>query len=160
MAPPSSTEELWRTAPVGNMTPLEQMKAYALREVMQSTDVKIPNCKEGSVNYQWIADRVRVYTSDGRVVQHPHRDSVRAFFERVDADEQWYPGKTYHVKKRGPKPLLNGAKRRAIATSMMAAKGRGEEPTSTLAMQLAPAACINPITELPFTKKYLCRVLS
>ena len=159
MAPPASVEELWTVAQLGSMPPLEQMKAFALREVVQSFDVHIPNSREGKVPYQWIADRVQVYTGD-RTVQRPERDAVRCFFERVDADPNWYPGKTYHTKKRGRKPLLHKGKRRAIASAMMAAKDRGLEPTSTLAMQLAPAACVNPLTDLPFTKKYLCRVLS
>ena len=146
-------------AQLGSMPPLELRKAYALRGVVQSLDVHIPKCREGRVLYQWRADRVQVYTGD-RTVQRPERDAVRCFFERVDADPNWYPGKTYHTKKRGRKPLLHKGKRRAIASAMMAAKDRGLEPTSTLAMQLAPAACVNPLTDLPFTKKYLCRVLS
>ena len=129
MPTPSTVEELWTVAPVGNMPPLEQMKAFALREVLQSADVKIANCKEGPVNYQWIAERVKVYTEDQRVVRHPSRVAIKLFFEKVDADEGWYPGKTYHTKKRGPQPLLNKAKRRAIASSMMAAKKSGVAPS-------------------------------
>ena len=47
MAPPASVEELWTMAQRGSMPPLEQMKAYALREVVQSLDVHIPNSREG-----------------------------------------------------------------------------------------------------------------
>jgi len=76
MAPPASVEELWTVAQLGSMPPLEQMKAYALREVVQSLDVHIPNSRKGKVPYQWIADRVQVYTGD-RTVQRPERDAVR-----------------------------------------------------------------------------------
>ena len=76
MAPPASVEELWTVAEVGSMPPLELMKAYALREVVQSLDVHIPNWREGKVPYQWRADRVQVYTGD-RTVQRPERDAVR-----------------------------------------------------------------------------------
>ena len=66
------------------MPPLEQMKAFALREVLQLADVKIASCKEGPFNYQWIADRVKVDTEDQRVVRHPSREAIRRFFEKVD----------------------------------------------------------------------------
>ena len=76
MAPPVSVEELWTVAQLGSMPPLELMTAYALREVVQSLDVHIPNCREGMVPYKWRADRVQVYTGD-RTVQRPERDAVR-----------------------------------------------------------------------------------
>ena len=71
MAPPASVEELWTVAQLGSMPPLEQMKAFALREVVQSFDVHIPNSREGKVPYQWIANRVQVYTGD-RTVHAPN----------------------------------------------------------------------------------------
>ena len=76
MAPLASVEELWTAAQLGSMPPLELMKAYALREVVQSLDVHIPNCSEGKVPYQWRADRVQIYKGD-HTVQRPERDAVR-----------------------------------------------------------------------------------
>ena len=76
MAPPASVEEFWTVAQLGSMPPLEQMKQYALREVVQPLDVHIPNSRKGKVFYQWRAARVQVYTGD-RTVQRPERDAVR-----------------------------------------------------------------------------------
>ena len=76
MAPPASVEELWTVAQLGSMPPLELMKAYALRGVVQSLDVHIPKCREGKVLNRWRADRVQVYTGD-RTVQRPECDAVR-----------------------------------------------------------------------------------
>ena len=76
MAPPASVEELWTAAQLGSMPPLELMKAYALREVVQPLDVHIPNSRKGKVFYQWRAARVQIYTGD-RTVQRPERDAVR-----------------------------------------------------------------------------------
>ena len=63
-------------AQLGSMPPLEQMKQYALREVVQSLDVHIPNSRKGKVFYQWRAARVQIYTGD-RTVQRPERGAVR-----------------------------------------------------------------------------------
>ena len=76
MAPSANVEEFWTVAQLGSMPPLELMKAYALREVVQSLDVHIPNCREGKAPCQWRTDRVQVYTGD-RTVQSPDRDAVR-----------------------------------------------------------------------------------
>ena len=76
MAPPASVEEFWTVAQLGSMPPLEQIKQYALREVVQPLDVHIPNSRKGKVFYQWRAARVQIYTGD-RTVQRPERDAVR-----------------------------------------------------------------------------------
>ena len=76
--------------------------------------------QKSDVNYQWIADRVTVKTEDARKVEHPTRNSIRTFFERVDADPKWFPGKSCQ-KRLGPKPLLTPARwrtpRRTVADS-------------------------------------------
>ena len=59
----------------GSMPPLEQMKAYALREVVQSLDVHIPSSRKGKTLHQWIDDRVQIYAGS-RTVQRPERDAV------------------------------------------------------------------------------------
>ena len=94
-------------AQLGSMPPLEQMKAYALREVVQSLDVHIPNSRKGKVPYQWIADRVQVYTGD-RTVQRPERDAVRGRVNGMhspsgaDAVLQCYDLAPWPVKAAGP----------------------------------------------------------
>ena len=57
-------------AQLGSMPPLEQRKTFALREVVQTLDVHIPNSRKGKTFYQGIADRVQICTGD-RTVQRP-----------------------------------------------------------------------------------------
>ena len=76
---------------------------------------------------------------------------------RCDSDSEWFPGKSYQ-EKRGPAPLLNASKRRAIATSMIAAKKRGHEPGVALAVRFCPSTTRNPETNAPFTPKYIRKV--
>ncbi len=80
------------------------MRALAFREVLQEL------CP-GEQHFQYIADKIDVEV-DGKV-QHPSRQAIRKFFERVDSDDDWFPGK-HSGTKRGPAPLLNGAKRRCM----------------------------------------------
>ena len=70
MAPPASVEELWTVAQLGSMPPLEQRQTFALREVVQTLDVHVPNSRKGKAFYQGIADRVQICTGD-RTVQRP-----------------------------------------------------------------------------------------
>ena len=107
---------------------------------------------DGSVNYQWIANKLTVGGGGS-----PSREAVRLLLNRVDEDSGWYPGKSYQAK-HGPAPLLSPVKRRAIATSMMAAKKRGHEPSTALAVHLCPTATFNPATNAPFTPKYIRKV--
>ena len=136
---------LWSHAPRGRLSAKEQLRAWALREAMQEL-------REGSVNLQWIANKLAV--GGGGC---PTREAVRKLLHRCDSDSEWFPGKSYQ-EKRGPAPLLNASKRRAIATSMMAAKKRGHEPGVALAVRFCPAATLNPETKAPFTPKYIRKV--
>ena len=151
----ANLEQLWTSAPVGKMTPMEQMKAWALREAQKEVTVKNTH---GQVNYQWIADRVQVKSADGKV-ERPTKNAIKDLVGKMDSDPSWYPGKRYGTKRPGPAPLLHKAKRNCIASSMMAAKDQGLEPNTTLAIQRCQKACINPLTQMPFHKKYLARVL-
>ena len=78
---------------------------------------------------------------------------------RIDSDSEWYPGKSYQTQ-HGPAPLLTKAKRRAIATSMMAAKKRGREPSTAWAIHCCPAATLSPVTSAPCTPKYIKKVFT
>ena len=138
---------LWSHAPCGRLSAKEQLRAWALREAMQDFG-------EGRVNYQWIANKLAV--GGGGC---PTRDAVRKLLCRCDSDSEWYPGKSYQ-EKRGPAPLLNASKRRAISTSMMAAKKRGHEPGAALAVRFCQKATLNPKTQAPFTAKYIRKVFT
>ena len=147
MASQASLEKLWKAAPDGRLSALEQLKVVAMRDVQVSMD--------GEANMAEIARRATLAGEDGG---NPSREAVRLLLEKVDGDSGWFPGKSYQTK-RGPKPLLNQAKRRQLADSAMAAKKRGEEPTPKLLAQSCPGASRNPLTKVPFTAQTLRRVL-
>ena len=119
--------ELWLQAPLSRLAPKDHLQAVALRDAIKEFG-------DGSVNYQWIANMLTVGGGGS-----PSREAVRLSLNRVDEDSDWYPGKSYQAK-HGPAPLLSPDKRRAIATSMMAAKKRGHEPNTALAVHLCPTA--------------------
>ena len=141
----ADSAELWLQAPPSRLAPKEQLRAVALRDAMQEFG-------DDSANYQRIANKLTV-GGEGS----PSREVVRLLLNRVDEDSDWYPGKSYQAK-HGPAPLLSPAKCRAIATSMMAAKKRGHEPSTALAVHLCPTATSNPVTNATFTPKYIRKV--
>ena len=99
----------------------------------------------------------QVTLADG---EHPGRDAVRQFFERVDkAGSDWYPGYS-SGSKRGRPLEMTPAKRRAIATSMMAAKKRGLLPCYDTALDLAPKATTNEATQKSFSRTKINEVLT
>ena len=77
----------------------------------------------GEVNVQWVCDRV--CKNDGT---HPQRQSLHEFFNSVDNDKHWFPGK-HSGKRRGPLPVFTLTKKRRCAKVMMQVKTRGGEPT-------------------------------
>ena len=98
------------------MCPWEQAKALGLREASKVVH-------NGKANLPWIAERVNKVGGG-----HPGASALFQFFQLVDADKDWFPGK-HTGAKRGPKPLLIAAKRRRIAQFAMAGKKkRHQEP--------------------------------
>ena len=100
-----SLQSLWKEGREGALSPLEQMRAWALREAQKDLG------GEEAVNHQKIADRVTKVGGG-----HPSREAIRKFLDRVDEDSDWYPGKNYR-KRSGPQPVLQGNKRRQVAKS-------------------------------------------
>ena len=133
------------------------MRVCVLHEVLKEIGNQIPyGLRDGKPNYQWIADRVVVNGNDSG---HPHRQSIRQLLEKIEADDGWFQGKTSGVK-RVPAPRLRSAERRAIAKSMMAAKKNDLEPSYNLALTQCPIATTNPMTQPPFTEKYIRQVFT
>ena len=97
----------WTHATVGRRAPVEQAKLWALREVLRKQG-------EEDTQYQWMPTKVKLVGGG-----HPEREAVRQFFQRVDKDGNWHPGKRGEV---GAPVQLSGQKRHAIAKSMMAKK--------------------------------------
>ena len=88
----ASLESLWKEGRDGTLSPLEQMRAWALRTAQKD----LGGFK--AVNYGKIAERVTKVGGG-----HPTREAIRQFLERVDADPEWYPGKNYRKCSKGRK---------------------------------------------------------
>ena len=122
-----------------------QARALALREASKEIH-------GGEPNAPWIAARLQKEGGG-----EPGRSALFQFYEKVDNDPDWFPGK-HTEKRRGPKPLLTAAKRQRIATSAMGTKERGDEPSVPEVVQRCPVATLNPRTKRPFTAKYILKV--
>jgi hypothetical protein len=131
-----SLEKAWKGGREGCLCPLEQLKAFAFRQAFAAVG-RIPSAGQGGI----YADIARRLTKNGG--GEPSRDAVRKLLEGIE---------------RGPRPLLDGAKRRCIAKSAMAAKSNGEEPTCPLIAARCPKAVLNPATGLPVDKKLVSQV--
>ena len=58
----------------------------------------------------------------------PSSEAVRRFFERVDADTDWFPGKA-NYDNVGGKTLMTGQQRAAMTRCAMTMRKNGIEPT-------------------------------
>ena len=139
--------DAWTEAANGRLSPREQCKLWALRQVLRKQG-------EHDEQYEWMASQVTVAGGG-----HPGRQSVREFFKRVDgAGDAWFPG--YNSGKRGRPLEMTKKKRRAIATSMMAAKARGELPCYETAVAYCPSATFNDATQAVFSHEKINEVLT
>ena len=76
----ASLQSLWKEGRDGALSPLEQMRAWALREAQKDLG------GEEAVNHQKIADRVTKVGGG-----HPSREAIRKFLDRVDEDPKDLP---------------------------------------------------------------------
>ena len=82
---------------------------------------------------------------------HPSSASIKEFFDKLDSDPDWFPGK-HSDAKRGPKRILRGAKRAAIVYAAKRLKSEGNEPTYSAVVAACPNAAQNPKTGEPVHK--------
>ena len=75
----ASLQSLWKEGRDGALSPLEQMRAWALREAQKDLG------GEEVVNHQKIADRVTKMGGG-----HPSREAIRKFLDSVDEDSESY----------------------------------------------------------------------
>ena len=73
----------WLVASTGRLPPVEQAKLWALREVLRRRG-------EDVLQYAWMAGQVKL--AGGGHLTH---QAVKKFFDRVDTDNEWYPGKRW-----------------------------------------------------------------
>ena len=89
--------------------------------------------------------------------KRPSANAVKQFFEKVDGDDAWFPGKQYGAS-RGRKRVLRGPKATAVASSAKTQKTGGCEPTYQSVLATCPDAVLNPATGKPVNKKAVYQV--
>ena len=143
---------LWHTSAPGRLTPWQQARALAFREASREI-------YGGHVAVNWIAGFLKKTDDAGTAYTDlsPSHQSLNEFFNKVDADPDWFPGK-HSGTKRGPKPLLSKSKRARIASSAMTQKREGFEPSVEVTIQRCPSATLNPKTDKPFCDKTVRKV--
>lgn len=95
--------DAWQGGMDDRLCAREQAKAWALREVWR---------EDGKSEYglhTFVASRVKKNKKGKPTGAHPTRASMQEFFNKIDADPEWYPGKQSE-EKRGPKRTLRGSK--------------------------------------------------
>ena len=105
---------LWLEGREGSLCGREQAKAWALREMWQADE------RPSYGMYAWIASRVKTLLNGKPHGTSPGRASIKEFFDKVDNDADWFPGKRAEVKV-GPKRILRSGK----VTTLPMAMGHG-----------------------------------
>ena len=142
MAVQRSMREMWLAGKQGGLSAREQAKAWALREVWKDTTT---STKYGM--HTWIADML-VKVGGGK----PTNVSVKDLLAKIDADDEWFPGKQYG-EKRGRKRVLTGEKALAVERSANACKANGGDPTYGHICATCADEVINPHTGKPVDKR-------
>ena len=108
-----SLRGLWVSAPPGQLSPLEQCKAWALREAARESGEPL--------NMEFVASRLSLKGGG-----NPAREAVRQLYLRMDA-KGWLPGRKEYKRKPGPAEALSSAKKRRVAEAAMTLKKQNKE---------------------------------
>ena len=130
----------WLVGKEGCLPGREQAKAWALREVWRES---------GKTDYGMHAYIAGKLTKQGG--DSPERGAVRKFFDKIDADDDWFPGKG-NYENMGRPAVMTGQQRAAIARCAMTMKKAGVEPTYPRVIAACPNAGVNPETDRPWSK--------
>jgi hypothetical protein len=87
-------QKAWRGGRKGNLSALEEARAWALREVWQDDH------KPEYGMHTYIAGKIKRIGGG-----HPGGAAVKKFFDRVDADPGWFPGKSTQAQF-GPSSVI------------------------------------------------------
>ena len=137
----------WLDAKEGSLSGKEQAKAWALREIWRDAG----KADHGMKTY--ISGKLKKQGGGA-----PSSEAVRQFFEKVDADDAWFPGKANYDEVGAPS-VMTGHQRAALARCAMTMKNEGIEPTYGKVIAACPKAALNPNTKRPFSKKSIYIVL-
>ena len=133
-------KELWWGGKPGTMSAQTEARAWALREAWQD--------EHGDKTYgmlPWIASKVWKIKEEKKKKEHPSPSALSQLFEKIDNDEEWFPGKCDR-EKYGPAPVINGSNQAIIARSAMIMKEKGE-PSYPQLVAANPKATLNPKAE-------------
>ena len=145
-APPEGLPPWWATARDDQLSPWALAQVQALIRCSEKFGLDLSDAQ--------IAGEVT--KGDG---EHPTKQSIQKLRTLFASDPGWYPGKEKPgAKKRGPKPTMTEAKKRAIASAAMGLKRAGVEPSVSSVVEQAPRATLNPKTNAPYTEKYIAQV--
>ena len=143
--------QLWKKARKdGCMAPWQQARVFGLSEAWDEM--------YGDTTYgkaKWIAERVYV---QGPGKKHPSDEAVRKLMKKMVDDDDWFPGKLYGSLGGRPS-VLTETNKSIMATSAMAMKERGIEPTYALIVAQCQNASINPTTGEPVSKQVVYDIL-
>ena len=137
----------WLVGKAGCLPGREQAKAWALREVWREAD---------KADYGMHSSIAAKLTKTGGGA--PSNEAVRKFFEKVDDDADWFPGKG-NYENMGRPTVMTGQQRAAIARCAMIMKKAGLEPTYPRIIAACPNAGINSETNRPWSKKTVYTIL-
>lgn len=137
----------WLVGKTGCLPGREQAKAWALREVWRDSG----KADHGMQTY--IAGKV---TKQGG--GSPLPNAIRLFFEKVDEDDDWFPGKANYDDVGAP-TVMTGQQRAALARCAMIMKKAGIEPTYSKVVAACPKAALNSKTKRPFSKKTIYGIM-
>ena len=107
----------WLDAKDGSLSGREQAKAWALREIWRDAGKADHGMK------MYVASKLKKQGGGA-----PSASAVRQFFEKVDADDDWFPGKGNYDSVGAP-AVMTGQQRNALARCAMTMKKDGIEPT-------------------------------
>ena len=144
--------QIWKKARKdGCMSPWQQARVFGLNEAWQEM--------YGDTTYgkaKWISERVYVQ-GPGR--KHPSTPAIKQLVDKMTADDDWFPGKVYGSLGGRPS-VVTETNKSIMATSAMAMKERGIEPTYALIIAQCPNASLNPSTGEPVSKQVVYDILN
>ena len=111
------------------------------------------------VAVNWIASKLRKTDETGEAYSNdpPTHGALTQFFQKVDWDSDYFPGK-HSGTKRGPPPTVTPAKRARIIQSGMSQKDEGEEPSPDVTVITHPMSTYNPKTKQAFCGKTIRKI--
>ena len=135
-------KKAWLDGRHGYLSALSEAKLWAIREVWRAE-------KRSLHGLQTFAAGLVTKIRHG---EHPTQRAVGLFYAKVDADPDWYPGKSSQVV-HGPAQVLTSVQVSAIARNAQALKAKGVEPTYSRIVSSCPLATLNHNTGKAVDKK-------